>query len=780
MKRVRSTASAQRDRAFSRQHGLSCRFCRSKKLKCDRLAPCSNCTSRQIPCVSAVEGIIWSQPSQATTLSESPANDTVGGSTTAEGENETSNLLQRLKQLEDAVFSRKTPMSSSAPIQQADHHDFRSETIERDHGIARQPPSEPENTGTDVNAYILVGTPSSSHRPPAVSELVDILPSFFDARALFAFYVENLNWYLPIIHVPTTWCEFEKLYKCLQDGTPPDWPQISLLVAILSVAVYFWQDGTTGNAPCPVKDPKACCRSWMILVQRALAEANHLICPLLETLQAKVLLTLFLPTYPQNTGRRGQVALLITEAQILQLDRVDSPRQRKTRENPPTLESMVRLEIQRRVWWVIVMSDWMYSFVNWGQPGTYLVHPDHMNVRFPSNVEDDNIRPGYNCNQPLSGPVTVMTFLIARLLIANIIQKLTDAMNKAELGDVELDYSTVMIFDKKINDTYNALPAYLHYETDPEALKNLFEERPYLDRQRKLLLFGLHNSLALLHRRYLARSYQDQRYIYSRITCLRSTRIVLEMQEAVRGSLLGRAWLVVFHVFIATTTLTMDYVYNRRDPRQAAERKAEILKCYRILEQCGQQDPEVKQGMESLKRTMQGWKSRTDTRPPNISAHRSTSGEVSTAEMENWSASRSSELFLQSQPQQQMIPQPPPDLPGAARLPWWSRDAVPALAMQHMAQQVASESLARPVEDHTDWPNCRNLPFDFPHMTTGNETDGLSMVPPEPTATTAQWMQPSSPDLWLPCLDPDGTGTADFPWEDMFRDFGVQQSRAGF
>lgn len=173
--------------------------------------------------------------------------------------------------------------------------------------------------------------------------------------------MDNLNWYLPIIHGPTIRREFEKLYGCLQDGTqPPDWPQISLLVAILSVAVYFWQDSTAnGHGPCPVEDPKDCCKRWVILVERALAEANHLICPQLETLQAKVLLTQFLPTYPQNTGRRGQVALLITEAQILQLHRIDSPHQRRAREeSPQTQEAAVTLEIQRRLWWVIVMSDW--------------------------------------------------------------------------------------------------------------------------------------------------------------------------------------------------------------------------------------------------------------------------------------------------------------------------------------------------------------------------------------------------------------------------------------
>lgn len=33
-----------------RQPQVSCNFCRSKKLKCDRAQPCFNCTSRGIPC----------------------------------------------------------------------------------------------------------------------------------------------------------------------------------------------------------------------------------------------------------------------------------------------------------------------------------------------------------------------------------------------------------------------------------------------------------------------------------------------------------------------------------------------------------------------------------------------------------------------------------------------------------------------------------------------------------------------------------------------------------
>lgn len=34
----------------SRQEPLSCQLCRSKKLRCNRVQPCSNCQARNIPC----------------------------------------------------------------------------------------------------------------------------------------------------------------------------------------------------------------------------------------------------------------------------------------------------------------------------------------------------------------------------------------------------------------------------------------------------------------------------------------------------------------------------------------------------------------------------------------------------------------------------------------------------------------------------------------------------------------------------------------------------------
>jgi len=50
---------------FRRQNPISCQFCRSKKLRCDRAQPCANCFARRINCVPASVSVEYSAQGQA-------------------------------------------------------------------------------------------------------------------------------------------------------------------------------------------------------------------------------------------------------------------------------------------------------------------------------------------------------------------------------------------------------------------------------------------------------------------------------------------------------------------------------------------------------------------------------------------------------------------------------------------------------------------------------------------------------------------------------------------
>lgn len=45
-----------------RQRPVSCHFCRARKLRCSRVFPCTNCTSRGLPCPEALDPPSLAQP----------------------------------------------------------------------------------------------------------------------------------------------------------------------------------------------------------------------------------------------------------------------------------------------------------------------------------------------------------------------------------------------------------------------------------------------------------------------------------------------------------------------------------------------------------------------------------------------------------------------------------------------------------------------------------------------------------------------------------------------
>lgn len=414
----------------------------------------------------------------------------------------------------------------------------------------------------------------------------------------------------------------------------------------------------------------------------------------------------------------------------------------------------------------------MSSFITWGRPGTYLIHPDHMHVRYPSNTDDVDIAADSDFNRPFFGPPTQMTLMIAKIRGAEIMRDCTDVANKSDLELDEVDYSLIMAFDKKINDFCSSLPSYLRYDgTNQSHLQQWFKERPYLERQRSLLLSGLHNGLAQLHRRFLGRAYRDTRYSYSRTVCVRSTRIVLELQEAVRRSFVGQIWLVLQHVFVAATTLCMDYSYNRDNPPIASERKRDILRCFLILEESEEQYVEVKQGLEALKRTTQGL----------INGGKPGQRDTLSIERDAPVLPLSDTPLLRSQSRQVWT--------GAtSRGPEWSssaRDSMYPWTTDSMTQTTSMNSanpdrLAWPTNVQSAWSIPGALPS--PSHRTGAMDEmqrGSTLTAQQYSAEGGPWAD-TDPDPWLPGAHANTDGASEGQWEELFRNLDAQAFMTGF
>ena len=251
------------------------------------------------------------------------------------------------------------------------------------------------------------------------------------------------------------------------------------------------------------------------------------------------------------------------------------------------------------------------------QIGTYSVNPKHMGVLWPSNLDDAALTSS-ECNDlPLSVP-TEMSYFIFRIKGAQLFREIVDAASESKIPTDDLDYDSVLAFDRKFNVLINDLPVYFKLdENSQRQSSNIVQERPYIGWQRTFMHFGYHTRLARLHRPYLARGSRDPQYAYSRMICLRSSRTVIEIVRNMHdtnpafGPGSGQIWIITHHLFVAIVVLVMDLTFNQNDP-QAKERKDEVLECCRLLEKSSEDSAIARQGVEELKKILKDWKQKTN------------------------------------------------------------------------------------------------------------------------------------------------------------------------
>ncbi|KAH9213722.1 hypothetical protein DL95DRAFT_436295 [Leptodontidium sp. 2 PMI_412] len=616
-----------REKAFRRQDPVSCLFCRRKKLKCDRGAPCSNCKARKLTCSSAIDGSsIQSRPS-----ADQPS---PGASLNID------ELNARVRRLEELLTRKNSfDLSASQPKSQPtsalaySKREGPSDDIELTRAVSwietdafeHTPSTADEISTLDVKVTESFGSfVFSLTRPRMASKfkqnIATLLPTRSQGEVILEYYLEYVDWIHHVIHAPTVRERFDSLYTNIEMGLPPNYAHLALISTLFALSAYF-STATSGLYFKP-SESMIYSRRWTLLAQEALSATNCLAEPSIETLQSLILISQHMMA---NIGAIAMLRTLSTTimhtARTMSLHTLDTARNKRLREN--TTVDYVDLEVKRRIWWHIVSTDWLLSFMSGAQCGTYMIHPKQMNVDYPSNVDDDHIIPlgPASYAQPPSVP-TEMTYHIFRLRFSAVFREMVDAAWETGSDMDDLPYEIVLELDKKLSaiaadfdNSYSALTKNVPNNARPGSPrvdgKIPDAKRMRLIRQRNLAQFGMHTRLARLHRPYLVRGAQDPRYSYSRMVCLRSARTVIElgkmMAESSKEISYIKMWFVNHHVFVSTVILVMDYCFNREEPR-ARERREEILECFRLLEGSRNESTIASRGLAKLK-SMLGEKS---------------------------------------------------------------------------------------------------------------------------------------------------------------------------
>lgn len=237
----------------------------------------------------------------------------------------------------------------------------------------------------------------------------------------------------------------------------------------------------------------------------------------------------------------------------------------------------------------------LLSYVGGLNEGTYMLHPRQMETRHPSNVEDNDIPSGItyiseeSYNLPLSSP-TSMTYFLCRIQVATLVREVVDCLPPsffASPGSESPDefYDKIIALDLKYQQLLKSLPIYFQLTIqDVKTHQALLNDRPYLQWQRYLINFVIHTHRARLHRPFLIRGSIQEKFANSRIQCIKSAKIVIEIRNSTIGDhSIGTFTYVLHHFLMATIILAMDICFNP-ESIEVSQRKEDVLRACRELE----------------------------------------------------------------------------------------------------------------------------------------------------------------------------------------------------
>ena len=224
------------------------------------------------------------------------------------------------------------------------------------------------------------------------------------------------------------------------------------------------------------------------------------------------------------------------------------------------------------------------------QEGSYFIHPAHMRVNKPQNLNDDDLtNTSSSFARPLNEPTTV-SYLLQRFRLAELSRDIVDAIPLASAGAADAPYDTIVSLGKKFEQFQHELPTFFkNDETSLEQSRQIHGDHPHIALQRYMVGFTSNARRLKLHMPFMARASLDAWYQYSRSVVRQCTHTVirlsvsLEEKDSSIGSCSLKLGFAIHHLYWAAAVLVMDQCYNNQH-RTADEGIADITVAFRMLE----------------------------------------------------------------------------------------------------------------------------------------------------------------------------------------------------
>ncbi|KAJ5155748.1 hypothetical protein N7492_008551 [Penicillium capsulatum] len=462
-------------------------------------------------------------------------------------------------------------------------------------------------------------------KSPSIVELTKKLPPLRQAKVLFEHYALVLHPNIGVLHIPSGRALMENNYQCFLEGEEPSAADLMLLFSIFAGAALLWSPQLLAKLNATREEARS---AFLAYIRTAMCLLDHPHGLIQASTTALVAIGMMAHLVMNTDGfplkvhmLRHRCLLMSREMEIHRLDTAKSIEARRLKGC-----DMIDVEVQRRVWWNMVASDWLLAFSGGPQEGAYTFQPRHMNVNLPSNTDDELITAG-GIQQvfPLSVPTSMSAFLL-RVQGAQLCREIIDTLPSILLDSQYPDYETILELDAKCHRAIDHIPTYFKLDRESiESSRSICEERPYIAWQRISIHFSLNTRLCRLHRPYHLEGVKNPKYAYSHEVCIRSAQKVLELRQALDevdsdiGIKPARFWVMMHHVFSAALILAMDVSFNPQAPG-AEERKAKVLAAYRTLEKSKHDSGYLMEGiqknLQTLMATLHKQRSRSSAAAP--------------------------------------------------------------------------------------------------------------------------------------------------------------------
>jgi hypothetical protein len=331
-----------------RQEPVACSLCRTKRLKCDRKTPCSNCISRGIPCKSQIE--LEDEQAMATSTKVP-----VKVSTSLKDVS----ILERLEHLERLVLGSQYG-GKNVSTENPSRRELDSAYIESNK-VARSSPSDRLPSETTMTAVVpsalVLPIPAAHVLPLTDSEgsrvLINIfLPSFSDAQKIAQVYSTKIFQLQHIVDLSAAAVQMQGIYDIVEKGRTPFLSHLALMLSMWAGATTFLHTPKFDHGYLTPAQASQMTKLWTdtafdildILRRRSVVD--------MEVVQARDLLGFVLFDTEAYTPRMAaEFALAISSLREIGVHRLDAPGQAADL-------SPRESELRRRLFWHIAATDW--------------------------------------------------------------------------------------------------------------------------------------------------------------------------------------------------------------------------------------------------------------------------------------------------------------------------------------------------------------------------------------------------------------------------------------